>query len=182
MRRSPPRSRSRSLPTKSVRAVHDDLRRVDAAAAAHLRIVPLPLGVSRIAKRVLPAEIVPVVDMERRATTSSRLASSAKKASAATQDEQPWLVKSSTTPSARRAHALRRSQSTRSCTQKDQQLSRPSASYHSATTASPSLTSHNGLTHGHVKPRARKAARDVRACDCPPSCGQAACFTRFLST
>src|SRR5258708_297303 len=44
------------------RSVDDDLRRVDLAIAAHLRIGFLARREARIRQRVLPAEIVPVID------------------------------------------------------------------------------------------------------------------------
>ena len=43
-------------------AVDDDLRRIDVAVAAHVRIGFLPRAEAGIRQRVLPAEIVPVVD------------------------------------------------------------------------------------------------------------------------
>ena len=46
-------------------AVYDHLRRVDPAASVHGGIAPLPRGILRIAQRVAPAEIVPIVDMQR---------------------------------------------------------------------------------------------------------------------
>ena len=44
-------------------AVDDGLRGVDRAAAKGAHIVILPVGVLFIAQRVLPAQIVPVIDM-----------------------------------------------------------------------------------------------------------------------
>ncbi|SJM31558.1 hypothetical protein BQ8482_20173 [Mesorhizobium delmotii] len=44
-------------------AIDDGLRRIDRAAAEGAHILILPLGVLLAAQRVLPTEIIPVVDM-----------------------------------------------------------------------------------------------------------------------
>src|SRR6185369_198031 len=45
-------------------AVHDNLRRVNLAIAARLRVRTLAVGVTRQRERVLPTEIIPVVDRQ----------------------------------------------------------------------------------------------------------------------
>ena len=51
-----------SLPMHRNGAVHDHLRRIDFAVAARARIGALPCGMQRRGQRVLPAEIIPVID------------------------------------------------------------------------------------------------------------------------
>ena len=71
------------------RAVDHDLRRVDFAVAARLRIGALPVGVAGDRQRVLPAEIIPVVDRRLITTSEGSRASSPASLSAAGHEEQP---------------------------------------------------------------------------------------------
>ena len=77
--------------------VHHGLRRVDVPVAAAVAVGLLPLGECLVGERVLPAKIVPVVDRERERQDTRIGAISPISLSAGGQDEQPWLVNSSTT-------------------------------------------------------------------------------------
>ena len=79
-------------------AVDHDLRSVDRAIAACAGIGALTFGMARKRERVLPAEIIPVIDRRGSScSTDGSFASSASSLSAAGQDEHPWLVNNSTT-------------------------------------------------------------------------------------